>query len=122
MTQSIDPFGSKLSMFHCLVIIVSSDEEPPVILNMPSDIIQATDIGKATAAVSWTEPTAIDNSGVQTLTSSDKPGNDFNIGATIVTYMSVDRESNRATSAFTVIVEGIFIQTWFNLNGYIQSL
>ena len=73
---------------------------------MPSDIIQNTDAGKATAVVSWTEPTATDNSGVQTMTSSHKPGDVFNIGITNVSYTSTDGAANMATSTFSVTIQG----------------
>ena len=60
----------------------------------------------ATGTVSWTAPTATDNSGTQTLTSDYNPGDSFPIGTTTVTYTSTDAAGNTATCSFDVIVTG----------------
>ena len=73
---------------------------------MPTNINQNTDANLGTAVVSWTPPTASDNSGEVTLTSSRMPGDSFIIGATTVTYTATDPYSNQATSTFTVTVSG----------------
>ena len=82
--------------------------EDPVISGTPSDINANTDSGVATAAVSWTPPTATDNSGSVTLTSDYNPGDNFPIGTTTVTYTAADPYSNSVTSTFDVIVSGQF--------------
>ncbi len=68
---------------------------------------QVTDPGSSTASVSWTEPTASDNSGPVTLTSSHDPDDSFPIGDTQVTYTAVDAYGNEVTGSFTVAVEGM---------------
>ena len=73
---------------------------------MPANFNQNTDIGLSTAIVSWVEPTATDNSGSQTLTSSHSSGSSFGIGVTIVTYTSTDLTGNSMRETFSVIVEG----------------
>ena len=76
---------------------------------MPSNINQNTDANSNTAAVSWTPPTATDNSGEATsLTSIHNPGDLFKIGTTTVTYTATDPYSNEATASFTVTVTGKF--------------
>ncbi len=76
---------------------------------MPSDVVQDTDAGSATAVVTWTEPTANDNSGSVTLTSSHSSGDAFPIGETIVTYTAVDDAGNQIEETFTVTIEGELI-------------
>ena len=73
---------------------------------MPTNTNQNTNTASATATVMWTPPSATDNSGAVTLTSSHNPGDAFDIGTTTVTYTATDSSSNEATSAFDVIVAG----------------
>ena len=57
--------------------------------------------------VSWTEPTATDNSNeVVTLESNPKSGTQFVIGPTTVTYTATDAYNNVDTNSFVVTVEG----------------
>ncbi|MFT5107833.1 MAG: hypothetical protein ACI9UA_003468, partial [Pseudoalteromonas tetraodonis] len=80
------------------------DSEKPVISGAPNDIVTTTEPGLATAAVAWTPPTATDNVGVVSLTSSHPPGNVFSVGVTTVTYTATDTASNVCTDSFTVTV------------------
>ena len=94
-----------------IVINCPSDNGKPIISNMPNDITHDTDSGLATAVVTWIEPTATDNSGIQTLTSTHEPGSSFDIGVTTVTYTSTDPSGLETTETFSVTVEGeVFIQ------------
>ena len=90
------------------ILSLISDNENPKIVNTPSNVTQHTDNGLPTAVVTWTEPTATDNSGSVTLTSSHDSGSTFNIGVTIVTYSAIDETSNMVTETFTVTIEGVF--------------
>ena len=82
------------------------DNEDPLISGIPADKTQPMDDGFSTAVVTWTPPTASDNSGVVTLTSSHNPGDTFTLGVTTVTYTAVDSDSNQMTESFTVTIEG----------------
>ena len=73
---------------------------------MPGGILHGTESGSATAVVTWTPPTASDNSGSPTLTSSHNPGDLFSIGDTSVTYTSVDPSGNTEIKTFTVSIYG----------------
>ena len=81
----------------------------PVIMGIPSNIVQNADANSITTAVSWIPPTPTDNSGtVTSLTSTHNPGDVFNIGTTTVMYTATDPYSNEAVASFTVTVRGTF--------------
>ena len=68
-----------------------------------------TALGSDVASVSWVEPTVIDNSGVMISAGSNKrPGDEFGIGSTTVTYVALDDEGNSGRCEFEVIVTGEF--------------
>ncbi|XP_041479589.1 hyalin-like isoform X2 [Lytechinus variegatus] len=77
---------------------------PPVISGCPSNQNVNTDIGNATALVTWTPPTASDSDGTQTLTSTDNPGDYFPIGNNTVTYTSTDNNGYTDTCTFSISV------------------
>ena len=83
-----------------------ADDEDPVILGMPSNINQSTDAAVATAVVTWTPPTASDNSGTYPLSSSHDPGEIFSLGVTTVSYTAIDYDGNAVTDRFTVTITG----------------
>ena len=57
------------------------------------------------ATVSWTEPTATDNSGMTpTVTQTHQPGDSFNVGTTTVTYTFTDMTGNQAMCTFDVVI------------------
>ena len=89
-----------------------TDAEVPVISGTPSNQTVNTDASLPNATVSWTPPTASDNSGeAVTLTSDYSPGDTFPIGTTRVTYTATDTNSNTATSTFSVLVTGKYNQS-----------
>ena len=88
---------------NLLTILV--DTIPPTIQNCPSDILRSVEFGASGTSVSWTEPTAVDASGVATLSSrSHSPGTTFPVGSTTVLYRFVDGSGNQAECSFTVTV------------------
>ena len=90
-------------------MICFTDNGNPVISDLPDDITQNTDSELSTAVVTWTEPTATDNSGSVTLTSSHNSGDMFSIGITTVTYTATDGASNTVIVMFTVEIIGMII-------------
>ena len=52
------------------------------------------------------EPTATDNSGIVTMSSTTKPGSQFYLGTTSMTYTAVDPSGNKAEYNFIVTVTG----------------
>ena len=62
---------------------------------------------KLTALVNWTEPVAIDNSGVEPIvTSNYQSPQRFSQGTHVITYTAVDQSENNATCTFQVKVLG----------------
>jgi hypothetical protein len=98
---AIDSAGNQTCA--CFNITVS-DNEAPVISNVPADISVGTDAGQNYATVLWTEPTASDNAGIASFTASHNPGEQFAIGVTTVTYTAVDNSGNQATASFSITV------------------
>ena len=94
-------------MTICLKCEIIPDNEDPVISGCPSTQTANTTSGAITANVTWTPPTATDNSGVQNLTSDYEPGDTFSSGTTPVTYTSTDAAGNTDTCTFNVVVTGI---------------
>ncbi|WP_339917429.1 HYR domain-containing protein, partial [Yeosuana marina] len=103
--QVVDASGNTTSCSFTVTII---DNEVPVIVDCPSDIVQNNDLNLCSAVVSWTEPTATDNCtapGVITWTKSHTPGSVFPVGTTEVTYVAIDASGNESASCtFNVTV------------------
>jgi hypothetical protein len=81
-----------------------TDSENPVISGMPSNINLNTAPGLCTAVATWTAPTANDNCGILSFTSSHSSGSSFPVGTTTVTYTATDVNSNVTTASFNVVV------------------
>ncbi|XP_041486024.1 hyalin-like [Lytechinus variegatus] len=90
----------------CTFYISVTDNENPVISGCPSNQDVTTDIGNATALVTWTPPKGTDNSGTQTLTSTANPGDYLPIGNNTVNYTSTDAAGNTDTCIFYISVTG----------------
>ena len=84
--------------------VVITDAEQPAIAGLPAHIAQGTDAGACSAVVTWTAPTASDNCGVDSFTSSHSSGDTFTTGMTTVTYTATDAAGNQTTGSFTVTV------------------
>lgn len=84
--------------------ITVRDTEKPVITGIPSDFTVSTDDGKNYATVTWPEPTATDNVGIDVFSSNLANGTQFNLGTTQVTYTAVDESNNEITAIFYVTV------------------
>ncbi|XP_072017890.1 chymotrypsin-like protease CTRL-1 isoform X2 [Amphiura filiformis] len=80
------------------------DMVPPVI-SCINDVTRSVNIGVTGTTVTWTEPSATDNSGTVSLTSqTHTPGSFFVVGTTQVTYIFTDASGNTATCTFNVHV------------------
>ncbi|KAJ8042437.1 Hyalin [Holothuria leucospilota] len=86
------------------------DTNPPLIVGCPDDITIDVDLSSGGTEVSFTEPTAIDDSGVDILSRSHAPGDFFTVGETTVVYIFEDFSGNNATCEFRVVVNPGLIQ------------
>jgi len=84
--------------------VIVDDVTAPVIAGTPENIIVAAG-ADCKATVNYTAPTATDNCGTATLTSTHNYGASFALGITTVTYTATDAAGNKTTSSFTVTVE-----------------
>ena len=98
---ALDIHGNELSGSFNVTI---SDDENPEILGLSGDIASTNDAGACGAVIGWTEPTAIDNCDVQSLTSSHNSGDFFEVGTTTVTYTAMDIHGNMISGSFNVSV------------------
>ena len=62
------------------------------------------ELGTKAISVSWIEPMAIDASGVLETSASHKPGYEFAVGSTNVSYTFEDKFHNQCECNFTVNV------------------
>lgn len=88
----------------CSFTVTVTDNVAPVITGCPTNIFVSNDPNVCTAVVSWIAPTASDNCGIVTLTSTHNPGDTFPVGTTTVTYTFTDAANNVSTCSFTVTV------------------
>ena len=96
-----------LVVTHKHFFFIFTDAEVPVISGTLSNQTVNTDASLPNATVSWTPPTASDNSGeAVTLTSDYSPGDTFPIGTTTVIYTATDAYGNNSTSTIIVVVTG----------------
>ena len=82
------------------------DTTPPMVMNCPTQgVFGIADPGSDTAEVSWTHPTAVDNSaGVVTRTVNRLPGEAYSVGTTDIEYVFTDPSGNMAYCRFQVTV------------------
>ena len=89
--------------------ITAADVTNPVIQNCPSDITRSLPATSTGTTVTWQEPTATDDSGIQpNVMRSHAPGLFFPLGTTRVTYTFTDLSGNSAVCSFDVIVIGMY--------------
>ena len=80
-----------------------SDTTPPVIMNCPESSVCTVQIGATGRRCTWTEPTAVDESGVApTVVQSHQPGDEFQLGTSNVMYTFMDQAANEAVCTFTI--------------------
>ena len=90
--------------FNILYFVLAVDDIPPVISGC-ADVGTTIGLNIGGAVVTWTEPTATDNSGIVSLQSRTRaPGQFFVVGSTAVTYIFVDGTGNTEQCTFNVVV------------------
>ncbi len=83
----------------------SSDTTPPTITACPANITVQTGTGNTcTKTVTWTAPTATDNCGPVTTSSTHQSGATFSKGTTLVKYTFTDAANNKSSCSFFVTI------------------
>ena len=95
----------------CRFTITVTDNEDPVLANVPADIAVSNDIGNCDAIVTWTAPTASDNCTIDSTRSNFSPGSAFPVGTTTVEYITYDSDLNTDTVSFTITVNDTELPT-----------
>ncbi|XP_072045209.1 hyalin-like [Amphiura filiformis] len=90
------------------VTVNQKDTISPEIVGCPSDIYKTVEIGTSPIYVSWDEPVASDISGYAELfRATHKPGEEFDVGSTLVSYTYMDGSNNTATCRFYIQISGL---------------
>ncbi len=87
----------------CVQIIEVMDMTAPEIIGLPEDITIDSD-QSCTAIVTWPDPSATDNCGLQSLMSNITSGSVFDVGTTQVIYTAIDACGNISMGSFDVTV------------------
>lgn len=81
-----------------------SDSQLPDLLNVPASFSISADASECGALVSWTEPVAVDNCQISSVTSNLPSGTILPVGDTAVIYTAIDSSGNEKIDEFTVTV------------------
>jgi hypothetical protein len=86
-----------------------TDTQPPLIANLPADIVLTITAPTTTAVANWTAPTVTDNVPGATIAQTAGPvsGSSFPIGTTTITYTATDAAGLTTTGSFTVTVNQV---------------
>ncbi|XP_070536967.1 hyalin-like [Ptychodera flava] len=113
--NAVDSTGNEAS---CTFEVIVEDNEPPVITNCPENITANTDQGLSTTNVTWTVPTATDNSGdVPTINANHQSDSPFSAGSTVVKYTATDTSGNKAQCIFVIDVQDNEPPIFYNCPG-----
>ena len=88
----------------CTFTVTVEDTTPPMFTGCPEDIEISVPFDNCSVAVSWIAPVAADNCAVASVTSTHEPGDLFEPGLTMVTYIVTDGAGLSDTCSFTVAV------------------
>jgi len=90
---------------ECEFQVEVEDHEQPTIEGGPTgDVERNVATGSCEATATWSEPTASDNCGVQSLSGTHALGDTFSVGRTTVTYTATDVNGNASSLSFDVVV------------------
>jgi hypothetical protein len=102
--QATDAAGNQST---CTFTVTVVDDTKPVISGCPGNITVRSSTGNPSTCsqvANWTTPSASDNCGVTSFTSTAGPGSSFPLGTNTVTYTARDAAGNTAYCSFTVTV------------------
>ncbi|WP_347373261.1 HYR domain-containing protein, partial [Aequorivita sp. Q41] len=89
----------------CTTIVTVEDNIAPIIV-CPSDIVANTDAGNCFATVSFSDPIALDNCGINSVvqTAGLASGSHFPVGVNTVEFTATDVNGNTSSCSYTVTV------------------
>lgn len=94
--------------YCCSLLTVGEDQIAPIVQNCPGNIAIFVGVSITETAVTWIEPSAVDNSiGAISVVNNYSPGDTFPLGATLVSYTFTDLAGNFAECEFFVGLQGI---------------
>lgn len=97
----------------CSFTVTINDGQAPVLTPCPANVTSCNNIAN------WIPPTATDNCGTATVTSTHTSGSQFPLGNTTVTYTATDLVGNSSTCSFTVTISLLSVaQSTSNYNGF----
>ncbi|MGE4618647.1 MAG: HYR domain-containing protein [Planctomycetota bacterium] len=99
--NAVDASGNQIEESFLVTVV---DIQIPSIIGLPSSFSIMTDPGICGALVTWETPFAVDNCGVESLTSDISSGTFMTPGITTVTYTAIDVNGNTLISGFEVTV------------------
>ncbi|WP_425639173.1 HYR domain-containing protein [Algoriphagus yeomjeoni] len=114
--RATDAAGNTAECSFTVTVTESDDNEEPVIIDCPVEVTVSNDTDNCSAEVTWTAPTATDNSSSVTLTSNFEPGHVFPVGITEVVYTATDEAGNQSTCKFNVTVNDTQVPVVITIN------
>ncbi len=96
------------------------DIQIPTIIGLPPQINSGTDLGVCGAVIDWAAPFALDNCGMESLTTDVEPGSMLPVGVTTVTYTAIDVNGNTLISTFPITIEDLELPQFISPTGDIQ--
>ncbi|XP_038066521.1 uncharacterized protein LOC119736577 [Patiria miniata] len=102
----VDGSGNEATCsFFVTVVVSGGDNINPVLTGCPTGVTAYVPAAVTSVRVTWTAPTATDNSGVTpTVTSTPAVNTLFMLGTTVVIYTATDTAGNQAVCQFAVNV------------------
>ena len=96
-------------MYNLSCSVIEVDSTGPVISDCPQSAEYVVPPGTTSQQVTWTEPTAVDDSGQPAVvTQSHRPDDSFPIGSTEVSYTFTDQTGNSNNCIFIITIMGMF--------------
>ena len=86
-------------------LLCGPDINDPLISEMPAGMTLYSPFDACEIVANWTTPKATDNCSLKSLTSSNNPGDFFQVGITTVTYTAVDASDNSVSASFDITVK-----------------
>ena len=98
---ALDENGNATSESFVITVL---DTESPTMMALPTDTEIFTDPGLCSGIATWSDPVAIDNCNISSLTADHQSGESLPRGLTTITYTATDDAGNSTSVSFTITV------------------